>query len=187
MKVFAGGIATETNTFSPMPTGMADFEVVRAADLPDVPAPPTIDLFQRKTQERGWDFVFSLQAWAQPAGLTTRSTYESLRDEILGVLRAALPVDIVLLPLHGAMVADGYDDCETDIISRIREIVGPEAKIGVELDLHCDVTQEMIDLADVIVIYKEYPHIDIVNRAADLFNLVADAAEGKNKSDYGLI
>jgi microcystin degradation protein MlrC len=179
MKVFAGGVSTETNTFSPMPTGMADFKVIRTADGAEDETVPVIDLFQRKTQERGWEFVFSLHAWAQPAGTTTRLAYETLRDEMLDALKAALPVDIVLLPLHGAMVAEGYDDCETDIITRVREIAGPEAKIGVELDLHCDLTQAMIDLADVIVIYKEYPHIDIVDRAEDLFNLIADAAEGK--------
>ncbi|MCB0142109.1 MAG: M81 family metallopeptidase, partial [Caldilineaceae bacterium] len=111
---------------------------------------------------RGWDFIFSLYANAQPAGNTTRAAYESLRDELLERLRAALPVDIVLLNLHGAMVADGYDDCETDMINRVRALVGPETKVGVELDLHCDVTQEMITQADAIVIYKEYPHIDVV-------------------------
>lgn len=65
---------------------------------------------------------------------TTRTTYESLRDELLDRLKAVLPVDIVLLSLHGAMVADGYDDCETDIIHRVRALVGPATKIGVELD-----------------------------------------------------
>ena len=72
-----------------------------------------------------------------------------------------MPVDIVLLGLHGAMVAEGYDDCETDMIDRVRQIVGPDVKIGVELDLHCDVTQAMIDTADAIVLYKEYPHTDV--------------------------
>ncbi len=190
MKVFAGGIATETNTFSPMPTGMADFEVMRAADLDD-----SMDLggfggafniFQGRCQERGWDYEFSLYAFAQPAGITVRSAYESLRDELLTALEAALPVDIVLLPLHGAMVAEGYDDCETDIVSRVRQIVGPAAKIGVELDLHCDLTQTLIDLADAIVIFKEYPHVDINERAEELFSIIADAAEGKTQPTMAL-
>ena len=185
MKVFAGGIETETNTFSPMPTGAADFEVIRAADLDE-----TMDLggfggpfnlFRRRCQERGWDYVFSLFASAQPAGTTVRSVYESLRDELLAALEAAMPVDIVLLPLHGAMVAEGYDDCETDIVTRVRQIVGPDVKIGVELDLHCDVTQTLIDMTDAVVIFKEYPHIDINDRAEELFSIIADAAERKTK------
>ena len=84
------------------------------------------------------------------------------------------------------MVAEGYDDCETDMLQRIRALVGPDAKIGVELDLHCDVTEEMCALADVIVLFKEYPHIDIVDRAIDLFHLIADAAEGKTSPTMGL-
>lgn len=179
MKVFAGGISTETNTFSPMPTGLADFKIIRATDTDQTEIKPVMDMFRRKSAERGYDFVLGLHAGAQPAGITTRPTYEQLRDEMLADLQAALPVDIVLLSLHGAMVAEGYDDCETDMIQHVRQIVGPTAKIGVELDLHCDLTEAMIDQADAIVIFKEYPHIDIVDRAADLFEIVADAAEGK--------
>ena len=190
MKVFAGGIATETNTFSPMPTGLADFEIIRAADVSgelDIGgfAGP-LNTFSRRCQERGWEYVFSLYAFAQPAGATVRAVYESLRDELLTALEAAMPVDIVLLPLHGAMVAEGYDDCETDIVRRVREIVGPAAKIGVELDLHCDLTQDLIDTADAIVIFKEYPHIDINERAEELFAIIADAAEGATRPTMAL-
>lgn len=191
MRVFTGGIVTETNTFSPMPTGWGDYWIVRAADLTgerkDIGADgAAIDTFRRRAEERGWEFIFSLYANAQPAGTTVRSVYESLRDEMLAALQAALPVDIVLLDLHGAMVADGYDDCEGDMISRVREIVGTQAKIGVELDLHCHLTQTMLDGANVIVIYKEYPHTDIIARAEDLFRLTADAAEGKIKPTMAL-
>ena len=182
MRVFAGGIETETNTFSPMPTGLADFEVIRAADLDESGEMGgfggPFNVFRQRCRERGWDYIFSLFAFAQPAGTTVRAVYESLRDELLEALEAALPVDIVLLPLHGAMVAQGYDDCETDIVRRAREIVGPDVKIGVELDLHCDVTQELIDNADAVVIFKEYPHTDINERAEELFSIIADAAQG---------
>ena len=190
MKVFSGGIETETNTFSPMPTGMADFEIIHAADLDDTGDlggfGGPFNIFRRRCQERGWDYTFSLFASAQPAGTTVRAVYESLRDELLSALEAAMPIDIVLLPLHGAMVAEGYDDCETDIVTRVREIVGPNAKIGVELDLHCDLTQETIDAADAVVIFKEYPHIDINDRAEELFTIIADAAEGKTKPTMAL-
>ncbi|MEM7531858.1 MAG: M81 family metallopeptidase [Chloroflexota bacterium] len=187
MKVFVGGVATETNTFSPMPTGAADFAVIRPSNRDDnALGGDVVNVLEAKTAERGWDFVFSLYCFAQPAGITVRKAYEDLRDEMLGVLQENLPVDIVLMPLHGAMVAEGYDDCETDMIQRVREIVGPDTIIGVELDLHCDVTQEMVDTADAIVIYKEYPHIDINDRAIELFDICADAAEGKIKPTMSL-
>ncbi len=183
MKVFSGGIATETNMFAPSPTGMADYDVIRPAELKTggtaAGFEQTIRIWKTESAECGWEFAFGLFAFAQPGGVTPRAVYESLRDELLAALESAMPVDIVLLCLHGAMVADGYDDCETDIIARVREIVGPAATVGVELDLHCDVTAQMIGQADAIVLFKEYPHTDIGERARDLFRIIADCAKGK--------
>ena len=129
MRVFCAGIVTETNTFAPVPTTLKDFYIIRTAELyaekPQIEGVREIILaILEKTKERGWDFIFSLYATAEPSGTTVRSAYESMRDEILDDLKAALPVDAVILPLHGAMVAEGYDDCEGDLIARIREIVG---------------------------------------------------------------
>src|SRR6185503_12502572 len=85
---------------------------------------------------------------------------------------------IVLLNLHGAMVAHGYDDCEEDIIRRVREIAGPQAVIGVELDLHCHLSESKIAAADIVVTYKEYPHVDINDRAREVFDLALAARSG---------
>ena len=74
----------------------------------------------------------------------SRPTTRSMRDEILDQLRAAMPVDGVLLGLHGAMIAHGYDDCEGDLIERVRAIVGPKVPIGVELDPHCHLTEKRV-------------------------------------------
>jgi microcystin degradation protein MlrC len=175
MKIFAGGIATETNTFSPVPTSREDFLVQRGRDVLEGRIEhPSLDLsavWGKQAAKRGDTLVFSLMAWTQPSGITVRSAYESLREELLEDLRAALPVDVVLLSLHGAMVAQGYDDCEEDIVRRVRAIAGPEAVIGVELDLHCHLSESMIAPADIVVTYKEYPHVDINDRARELFEL----------------
>lgn len=183
MRVFTGGIATETNTFAPFPTGMNDFSVVRATDAEEEQKRSSfgagLEVWEQRCKERNWEYIFSLFAFAQPAGITVQAVYESLRDEMLEALKAALPVDIVLLQLHGAMVAEGYDDCELDMVNRVREIVGPDVKIGIELDLHCDVNPVMAQAADAIVLFKEYPHVDIALRADELFTIIADAAEGK--------
>jgi microcystin degradation protein MlrC len=190
MHIFTGGIATETNTFSPLPAGLRDFSITRARDRADgrgkfgVSEP--LGVFEEMAGARGWDLTFGFKADAQPAGPATRAVYEGLRNELLDSLEAALPVDMVLLFLHGAMVAHGYDDCETDILARVRRIAGASAKVGVLLDLHCDVTREMINLADVIVLYKEYPHTDIADRARDVFTLTAQTAVGETNPTMGL-
>ena len=173
MKLFVGSVATETNTFSPMPTGLADFDVIRGDEFTAEKAGEMgeFEALRQCALNGGHEFVFSLAAFAQPAGITVRSAYETLRDECLNALQAAMPVDIVFLPLHGAMVADGYDDCEGDLIYRVRQMVGPDVVIAVELDLHCHLTQFMLDHADLIVIY-------LIQNAPDLSAEAAVAVAG---------
>lgn len=197
MRVFAATYMTETNTFSPFLTGMRSFEdsyLVRGGAHGDDPAAAALVplRWRAMSEERGWTFVESIAAFAQPAGCTLRAVHEALRDEILTDLQAAMPVNMVLLNLHGAMVAHGYDDCEEDLVSRVRAIVGPDVPIGVELDLHCHLTQGLVEHADAVITYKEYPHIDMPDRAEELFAIIAGAAEGKLKpvtalADCGMI
>ena len=183
MKLFIASLSTETNSFSPLPTGRLSFEegaISREASRGPVQywsAP--MKIWRDAAEAKGWDIAESLTAHAQPAGPTVRQVYEEFRDEILADLEAALPVDAILLSLHGAMIADGYDDCEGDLISHCRRIAGPQAVIGGLLDPHCHLTEAMLEDATLLVAYKEYPHVDIPERARDLFRLTADAAEAK--------
>jgi len=90
-----------------------------------------------------------------------------------------MPLNGVLLGLHGAMVADGYDDVEGDVIERVRDIVGPTCVIGVELDLHCHLTAKRVRLSDIIILYKEFPHTDVAERAEELLTLVLRTIRGE--------
>lgn len=186
MKMFMAGLITETNSFSPLPTGMLSFEEggichgdATARPMQYWTAP--LHVWRQMAGERGWQVVEGLTAIAQPAGPTVRAVYEAFRDEILADLRAAMPVDVVLLSLHGAMIADGYEDCEGDLIARCREIVGDKVVIGGLLDPHSHLTDTMMAAATLLVAYKEYPHVDVPERARDLFGLASDAAEGRTK------
>lgn len=175
MKVFAAGLSQENNTFSSEITGLNDFIVVKHSDIEkgryhfnDI---EPFGVWQRNALADNHEFIFSLSADATPSGIVDRTTYEDLRDEILCDLNAAGPMDIILLSLHGAMIAEGYDDCEGDILSRVRRQVGPDVVIAVELDLHCHMTKQMMAEADIIITYKEYPHVDISARAEELYQL----------------
>ena len=123
---------------------------------------------------------------ASPAGTTNRADYEFMRDEILAQLKAALPLDGVLFGLHGAMVAHGYDDVEGDVLERARTIVGADCVIGVELDPHCHLTVKRVRLADITILYKEFPHTDVVERAEDLLTLVLRAIRKQIKPTTAL-
>lgn len=161
-----------------MLTGLDDFTVVRQQDSRVPGAGHMLECLQQHSIDRGDHMTYGLSAFAQPSGITLRSAYECLRNEMLDDLRNAQPVDIVILLLHGAMIAEGYDDCEGDIITRVRTLVGPEVFIGVELDLHCHLSPPMLNGADIIVTYKEYPHIDINDRAIELYELASQTSKG---------
>ena len=186
MRVFIASLGTETNTFSPLPTGWETFRDTmlfhdgdKATDHEPLLFSEPLHVWRREAETRGWEVVESIAAFAQPAGVCVRSVYEALRDEMLRDLEAAMPVDIALINMHGAMVAEGYLDCEGDMLARVRAILGPDRVLGGELDLHCSVTGEMVQAADVLITFKEYPHIDAPQRARELFDLCADTAAGK--------
>jgi len=184
MRVFTASLATETNTFGPMPTGLQDFRdgiYFPAGHHPEEPSffAGPLWVARSRARERGWTVIEGLVAAAYPSGPTTRAAYETLRDEILDQLRAAMPVDIVALGMHGAMVADGYDDCEGDVLAHVREIVGPRGAVGATLDPHGHISQLMLDSADLLISWKEYPHTDINERAEELLDLLEQQAEGR--------
>jgi len=184
MRILTATLITETNTFSPMATGlgafaeMGIFHGAREA-VPETLFTAPMLLWRRMGRAEEHQVFESLAAFAQPAGKTVRAVYEDFCKEICDDVRGAQPLDAVLLNLHGAMVAEHCDDCEGELLSRIRELVGPEVTIGVELDPHCHLTDRMLAQADVIVTYKEYPHTDTLERAAELFRLTVDTARGK--------
>lgn len=177
MRLFTSTLATETNTLVGFPTGLGDFERCQlvhgsiAGQPPGLWTTPALTWLERAAR-RGWQVREGLHAYAEPGGVVVRSAYEAMRAEILAALDAAMPVDAVLLGLHGAMVADGYDDCEGDLVGHVRARIGPAVPIGVELDLHCHLTPELVGAASFIVIYRTYPHIDYGERAHELFDIL---------------
>lgn len=183
LRVFTAALGAEVNSFSPLPIDRACFKslwlypagtVARDRDPPLIAA----------QLARLWELevagevcvVQGLCAGAQPGGVIARAAYETLRDQLIADLIAAGTVDLVVLGLHGATIADGYDDCEADLLARVRGTVGPDVTIAVLLDPHCHLSAEMLAIADVMIAYKEYPHDDIVAVASRLVDLGIAAA-----------
>ncbi|MEO8114512.1 MAG: M81 family metallopeptidase [Phenylobacterium sp.] len=184
MRVFVAGLQSETNTFASWPTGARAFEeagVRRGAAVLEGQGSDheTARLWRDLCARDGHEFTAGLFAWAQPSGPIVQAVYEGLRDEILAELRSQGPFDVVLLFLHGAMVSTACDDCEADLVRRVREVVGAGAVIGVELDPHCHLTQALIDVADAVILMKHYPHDDYLERATELYGLCLAKARGE--------
>jgi microcystin degradation protein MlrC len=184
MRLFAASLATESNSFSPIPTNRRSYEDslhFPPGAHPDRPSHCTAPLWvaRRRARQEGFELIEGSCFWAEPSAPTRQEDYESMRDEILAELERAMPVDGVLLGLHGAMLATACEDCEGDVVERVRAIVGPKAVIGVELDPHCHLTEKRVRNADVVILYKEYPHTDFVERAEELVTLVLRTIRGE--------
>lgn len=186
MRIFTSALVTETNTFSTFPTTLRSFEelgIVRGQVADDVLSDvgPIVKQWRRLAAHHGDTVHEGVYAIAQPAGTVEAGAYRQLRGEILAALEQAMPVDMVLLFLHGAMVAEGVDDCEGDLIAAVRAFTGPNCVIGVELDPHCHMSRAMATEADAIILMREYPHVDYEARAVELFELCRAAATGATR------
>ncbi|MEP6540075.1 MAG: M81 family metallopeptidase, partial [Bryobacteraceae bacterium] len=162
MKIAIASILQESNTFSPVSTRYEDFDPVYGAAV--------LTRHEGKFTEMG-GFIDVLRraratvvpvcaAWAITANRLTRADFENLANQFAQGLAAA-KADALLMAMHGAQTAEGEDDVEGELLSRARAILGPDRPIVVTLDLHANITGEMVQLADAIVGYHTYPHVDM--------------------------
>jgi microcystin degradation protein MlrC len=183
VKVFTGLIATESNSFSTIPTGASAFAAGQRRGEEVFEDEGWFGPFARRLRAlaaaEGGKVIPSIFAFAQPGAPTVQAVYEELRDTLLGDLRAAGPVDIVLLFLHGAMMAARTWDCEGDILARVREIAGPDVPVGVVLDPHAHLTEAMVENATVLSFQKEYPHTDTLERLEDVWRICLQVTRGE--------
>ncbi|MBI2526513.1 MAG: M81 family metallopeptidase [Candidatus Rokubacteria bacterium] len=184
MRVFLAMLSHETNTFSNVPADRAQFEARSLHYGDDV-----VEAFRgtgtclggmiEAAERRGVRLVPSVAAAASPAGCVTSEIYAHVRTRLLADLRAAGAVDGVLLDLHGAMVPEGIDDGEGDVIEAVRQAVGPHVPIAVTLDLHGNLSEGMVRGADLLHGYKTYPHVDMAERGVEATERLLDAIAGR--------
>jgi microcystin degradation protein MlrC len=184
MRIFTAAMVTETNSFSPIPTGWSTFEACGLRwDEHDYSEEnfftESVLHIRRLAEADGHEVVLGMSAYADPGGPVEAAVYETMRDEMLRQIGERGPFDAVLLTLHGAMVAEGHDDCEGELLARIRSLLGPGVFVGAMLDPHCHLSAAMVEAADIITIMKEYPHIDGKARLEDLYHRLIDVRSGE--------
>jgi microcystin degradation protein MlrC len=165
--VLTAELLHETNTFCALPTTLASF-AERGLLYGDAAIAARQDNntelggFLEAARAHGWQVVHTVSAHAQPGGRVTREAFDELSAPILAAALAHKDqLDGVLLGLHGAMVTDFCDDGEGELLRRLRAVIGPKLPIGITLDPHANVSQQMCDLADILVAFKTYPHTDM--------------------------
>lgn len=166
MRIYISGIIQETNTFSPIATDMESFErgyIFKGDEI-------FTELSDTNTEINGFfeylknaselQIIPGIAAWALASGRIKDDVLEELTDALISKLEDSMPVDGVLLALHGALVSEKREDCEGYILRKIRDVVGCSVPIVSTLDYHAVVTSDMVLHTDVLVGFRTYPHID---------------------------
>jgi microcystin degradation protein MlrC len=187
-RVAAAQIAHETNVFSSVPTDYAAFVAsglsVGQREIVASRAETNTEFggFIRAAGTQGFELLPIVSVWATPSGRVTRDGIERLIQILADGLREAQaegPLDGVLLALHGAMVTETDDDGDGAILQVAREIVGPAVPIVATLDLHANISPRMVELADVLIGYETYPHIDMAERGEEAAAVLARLMRGE--------
>ncbi|NQV27456.1 MAG: M81 family metallopeptidase [Rhodopirellula sp.] len=188
MRIATGGIIHETSTCVESPTTMSQFEfdrgIIRGADILDRFRGTNVCTggFITGAEQHDFELVPLLRASAFPNGLIVREDYDTMKREMLERLAVAErdggPVDGVLLDLHGAMVVDGIEDGDGDVIQAFREYLGPDRPIVVTQDLHGNHTRARVAAADAIVGFDTFPHVDMAERGVEAAEIIARIVRG---------
>jgi microcystin degradation protein MlrC len=167
-KIAVGSLFTECNEFAGQATELAAFErqqLCRGAEVLGL-SDGTVGGMLATLRQGGAEIVPLMVASACPGGALTAECYRRLKAELLEDLHVAMPLDAVLLALHGAAAAEGAGDLEGDLLAAVREIVGPDRFVVASLDLHAHVTRAMVAEADALVAWETYPHRDAFSTGA---------------------
>ena len=171
-RIAIGGFLHETNTFAPTKAVYDDFvhgggwpSMARGSDMLKVMRNINVGLagFVAAAEAQGWELAPTISAAASPSAHVTRDAYERIVTDMIERIGAAGPLDAVYLDLHGAMVSEHFDDGEGEVLRRVREVVGKDLPLVASLDLHANVTPEMVEHADALIAYRTYPHVDMAD------------------------
>ena len=165
MRFALAGISHETNTFHSIKTEYKNFEesgmILKEKEIEKLyESPSTIGGFFQASRDYGFDLVPLMFATTGPLGTITSETFEKLINEILDKMKNHGPFDGVLLDLHGAAVSEEFEDMDGEITRRVRNLIGSDIPFGINLDMHANVSKEMVKNTDITNIYQTTPHLD---------------------------
>jgi len=189
MRIAIGGFLHESHSFAPRPTTYADF--LQPGGLPPFTAGPNLIEAMRPrsvplagaiavAEQSGVDLVPLAWGFANPAGPVEDEAFERIAARICAPLSVALdeaPLDGVYLDLHGAAVVDSFPDAEGELLRRVRAIVGGQMPLTISLDPHANLTEQMVRLADAVVPFRTYPHVDMKAAGAQAMRLLLNRIE----------
>jgi microcystin degradation protein MlrC len=181
-RVLFGGIWHETNSFCPVQTDLDAFHrfalIEGDALLTAYEGTNTeIGGFIAGACQQNFELVPTLFAGAIPSGLVSRAALDHLTNAVVARAQQR-DFDGVLFAIHGAMVAETIDEADAYILQRLRDAIGRDIPLVVTFDLHGNITQPLIDAADVLVGYDTLPHVDMAERGREATEILRYLLDG---------
>ena len=141
MRIGIAFLSHESNTFASFTTALSDFHILRGQEIVESHASTFHEVggFVAGAEAFGYEIVPLFGADATPSGTVHAEAYAALVGELLDSIEAALPLDGLLLALHGAMVADGFPHADGETVHRVRALLGPDVPLVVTHDYHGNV------------------------------------------------
>lgn len=186
-KVALLGLMLESNSFAPVTTEddylsrvyLAGQEILNDLSSSDPMLPTELRGFCRRMDERtDWQPAPILVGLVEAGGPLDHAFFEKTLAEMRARLETAMPVDAVYISNHGAMITTENNDPDGEIFAMAREVVGPDVPIVATLDLHGNVSERMVDCADVIVAYRTNPHVDMLERGREAADALMELFAG---------
>ncbi len=188
-RIAIAGFAHETNTFSPIPTTYEDFAtktgpftgIVRWDEVKQFKGQKLNDAslgFMNTIEPLGYETVYILMTSTNPSNQVSKDAFDRIVSMIVEETAAQGPFDAMFLDLHGAMVYEGFNDGETEIIRRVKAALN-DIPVVASFDLHGNITRECFDLATALVGCREYPHIDMYETGERVAKLLHHHLSGK--------
>ncbi len=188
IRIAIAGFQHETNSFGPGRADLAAFEMadswpglLRGADVVTGTRGmniPIAGFAAAAARHARVECIPVLWCAAEPCGPVTDRAFDTLSAQILEGLRCATNIDGLYLDLHGAMITESADDGEGELLARIRNLIGHKTPIAISLDLHANVTAQMVELADSLSIFRTYPHLDMAHTGARAFEALMRLIDG---------
>ena len=189
MRVGIAFLSHESNTFASFTTALGDFQIVRGQEILEKHAATYHEVggFIAGAEAFGYEIVPLFGADATPSGTVEAEAYGALVGELLDSIRAALPLDGLLLALHGAMAADCFPHADGETVRRVRALLGPEIPLVVTHDYHGNVPPQLVEDATALVIYKTCPHIDQRERGLQAAELLARTVRAEARPEAAIV
>ena len=170
-KIFVTGISQESNSFNPLMSCYDDFLILRGQAFRE-------NLGIQTLIKHGFEVVESVFAKAVPGGILRFDDFLKLAGEMLDPLERHMSsdkIDGVLLLMHGALEVELIGSGETFVLSRVREMVGPDVPVSAALDMHANITYTFACICNIVTGFRTAPHIDVPETHERAANLLARA------------